>query len=82
MLNIGSHVGLEAIIFGKIIGEKGRIFIFEPYSLSFNILLKNIYLNNIENIATAYNIGAGNTKTEGTISVSTANTGGSKIYTN
>jgi hypothetical protein len=27
VLNIGSHIGLEALILGKVIGEKGRLFI-------------------------------------------------------
>lgn len=60
VLNIGSHIGLEAVVMGKIVGGKGRLFMFEPYSVSFSILLKNIYLNELGDIATVYNVGAGN----------------------
>lgn len=28
VLNIGSHIGLEAIVLGKIIGDKGKLYIF------------------------------------------------------
>lgn len=34
VLNLGSQSGLEAIIMGKAIGPTGRLFIFEPYSVS------------------------------------------------
>jgi hypothetical protein len=28
VLNLGSHIGLEAVVMGKIIGPSGRLFIF------------------------------------------------------
>ena len=58
VLNIGAQVGLEAIIMGKIIGEEGRMFVVEPYSISYSLLTKNIHLNNLQKIATLYNIAA------------------------
>lgn len=81
ILNIGSHIGLEAIVLGKIVGPKGRLFIMEPYSVSYNIVLKNVYLNGLGDIATVYNVGAGDRETNGSIVVSTSNTGGSEIFT-
>ena len=47
VLNLGSQVGLEAIVLGKIIGRSGKLFIFEPYSISYQILSKNIELNGL-----------------------------------
>jgi hypothetical protein len=42
VLNLGSQTGLEALVMGKIIGEKGKLFIFEPYSFSYELVSKNI----------------------------------------
>lgn len=62
VLNVGAQVGLEAIIMGKIIGEEGRMFVVEPYSISYSLLTKNIHLNNLQEIATLYNIAASDKK--------------------
>lgn len=82
ILNLGSHIGLESVVMGKIIGSKGKLFIFQPYSVSYNMVLKNIYLNQLGDIATVYNVGASNQYSSGYINVNLANTGGSEIFTN
>jgi len=81
IINIGSHVGLEALVLGKIIGNNGKLFIMEPFSITYNIVLKNVYLNSLGNIATVYNVGASNKYSKGYIQVYNYNTGGSEIYT-
>lgn len=43
---------------GRIAGPKGKLFIFEPYSVSYNMVLKNVYLNGLGDMATVYNVGA------------------------
>ncbi len=48
VINLGSQTGLEAIYMGKLIGPSGKLFIFEPYSVSFTIVRKNMFLNNLE----------------------------------
>jgi len=45
------------------------------------MVLKNVYLNDLGDIATVYNVAGGNKKTKGYISVSNYNTGGSEIFT-
>ena len=82
VLNIGTHIGLEAIVLGKLVGPKGRLFAFEPFSVSHNMLLKNIYLNDLEEISTVYNMGTSNHYGQAPISLNTENTGGAGIYTN
>jgi hypothetical protein len=77
VINIGSHIGLEAIVMGRIAGPTGHLFIFEPYSLTYNMVLKNVYLNKLGDMATVYNVGASNHYAQGYISVSLSNTGGS-----
>ncbi len=58
VINLGSQSGLEALVMGKIIGSTGRLFIFEPYSFSNQLITKNIELNNLTNITTIYKVGA------------------------
>ena len=41
ILNIGAHIRIEAIVLGKGLGPKGRLFIFEPTELTFPMLVKN-----------------------------------------
>ena len=62
---------------GKIIGSKGTLFIMEPFSITYNMVFKNVYLNGLANIATVYNVGASNKYSKGIISVDNINTGGS-----
>lgn len=81
VINIGSHVGLEALVMGKIIGNKGRLFIMEPFSITYNMVLKNVYFNGLDSISTVYNVGASNKYSKGYISVNNINTGGSEIFT-
>jgi hypothetical protein len=46
-LNLGPQTGLEAILIGKLIGSKGHLYLFEPYSPSYSIVKKNIYFNDL-----------------------------------
>jgi tRNA A58 N-methylase Trm61 len=64
VLNLGSQTGLEAIIMGRIIGDKGQLYLFEPYGPSYAILKKNIYLNDLEDITTVYKVGASDVQAE------------------
>jgi hypothetical protein len=49
---------MEAIIMAKFIGPSGFLYIFEPYSKSYRIVMKNVYLNNVENWTKIYRYGA------------------------
>ena len=77
MLNIGCHIGLEAMILGQILGPTGKLFFFEPYSVSYGILQKNIFLNKLNRISTMYKMAVSNREQNGYIMVDMGNTGGS-----
>ena len=64
---------------GKIIGEEGEMFIFEPYSASYRILTKNIYLNGLSSVAKAYRLGAGDERRKMKLWVDSENTGHSNF---
>ena len=81
VINIGSHIGLEALVLGRIAGPKGKLLIMQPFSISYNMVLKNVYLNRLAGISTLYQIGASNKYSKGYIAVNNINTGGSGIFT-
>lgn len=54
VVNLGPQTGLEAITIGKLIGPKGKLFLFEPNPVSYSILKKNMYLNDLEDITHIY----------------------------
>lgn len=65
VLNLGPQTGLEAIMIGKLIGSSGELFIFEPNSVSYSMVKKNIYLNDLEEIAHLYQVGASDIQAQG-----------------
>ena len=81
MMNIGCHIGLEAMVMGQILGPSGKLFFFEPYSVSYRILQKNVFLNNLHRISTMFKMAVSNRRQEGYIFVDSMNTGGSEIHT-
>jgi FkbM family methyltransferase len=50
VLDIGANIGYYSLIFAKIVGEKGRVFAFEPHPDNFELLRKNIAVNGYKNI--------------------------------
>lgn len=67
------------MVWGRIAGPTGRIYMVEPYSVSFGIIQKNAYLNGLGNITTFYKTAVSNKKGKGRIMVNFTNTGGSSI---
>jgi predicted O-methyltransferase YrrM len=59
---LGSQTGLEAVLMGKIIGKKGKLFIFEPYSASYKIVVKNMQINGLLDASQIFKMGAGKAK--------------------
>jgi FkbM family methyltransferase len=48
--DIGAHFGFYSLIASQIIGDKGKIYAFEPHPYNLKILRKHIELNNITNV--------------------------------
>lgn len=45
VLEIGANIGYYTLIFAKLVGEKGKVFAFEPDPTNFALLKKNIEIN-------------------------------------
>lgn len=50
VLNIGANAGLYTLIAAKIVGSKGEVHAFEPASINFNRLERNVALNGLNNV--------------------------------
>lgn len=58
ILNLGSQTGMEAVYLGKLIGPTGKLYILEPYTPSYRMVVKNVYLNDLEGRTKVYKVGA------------------------
>lgn len=56
VIDVGANIGLYSLLFGKKIGDKGKVFSFEPSPEAFYRLKQNVNLNQLKNIK-IYNIG-------------------------
>jgi FkbM family methyltransferase len=52
VLDIGANVGIFSLLGAKLVGNKGKVYAFEPSRLTFEALNKNIELNKIQNVFT------------------------------
>ena len=50
VLDIGANIGYYTLIFAKLVGEKGKVFAFEPDPDNFALLKKNIKINGYRNV--------------------------------
>jgi FkbM family methyltransferase len=59
ILEIGANIGYYSLIEAQLVGEKGKIYAFEPSPINMKLLKTNIALNSLENIVEAYPYGVG-----------------------
>lgn len=50
VVDIGAHIGYYTLILSKLVGEYGKVFAFEPDVFNFELLSKNVELNNCKNV--------------------------------
>lgn len=50
VLDIGANVGYYTLIAAKLVGEKGRVYAFEPEPVNFEILGQNVKLHGFQNV--------------------------------
>ena len=74
LLNVGAQFGLETILYGIKAGNKGSFFFFQPYSVSYLILKKNVYLNGLQHQTKVYKVAGSNKKEKGYMMVDNGNT--------
>ena len=60
VIDIGAHIGTFSIMAGHKVGNRGKVYAYEPVPATFDILKKNIYINSLQNIVCPYKIGISN----------------------
>lgn len=50
VVDVGANVGYYTLIAGRLVGERGRVFAFEPEPEAFSWLQRNVRLNGLENV--------------------------------
>jgi len=56
ILEIGANVGYYTILMGKLVGATGKIYAYEPYQPSVDILTRNVKLNNLTDVVQIHNL--------------------------
>lgn len=52
--DLGAHQGFLALIVSRLVGEKGKVYAFEPLPANFDFLKENVRINNITNCIAFY----------------------------
>lgn len=66
VMDVGTNIGLTALMFAKLVGDEGKVFGFEPDPLNHSKAAKNISLNKFKTLQ-LFNIGLGDTEGQATI---------------
>jgi FkbM family methyltransferase len=63
ILEIGANIGYYTILMGKLVGKRGKIYTYEPYHPSVDILIRNVKLNGLADIVEVHNSAVSNKNT-------------------
>ena len=55
VVDIGANIGYFSLLFSKWVGDKGKVYSIEPDPFNFDLLSKNILINQAENIISFQN---------------------------
>jgi FkbM family methyltransferase len=61
VIDVGAQFGLISVLLGKVVGNNGKVYSFEPSPYNYEVLNKVIIENNLENVS-VYNNAIGNKK--------------------
>lgn len=50
VLDLGANIGYYTLLFSRLVGDKGKVIAFEPAPESFELLVRNVRLNNCQNV--------------------------------
>lgn len=78
-LDIGANIGYYSVVAGFCVGDKGKVFSFEPERQNFQLLKNNIALNQLSCVA-PFPVALSNERGEGKIYLNETNWGDHQIY--
>ena len=50
VVDLGANIGYFTLLAARLVGKKGKVYAFEPESINYSLLLKNIELNGYDNV--------------------------------
>ena len=56
VFEVGANIGYATMFLAKYVGDSGKVFAVEPVPINFEILTKNIKLNNLSDIIETHNL--------------------------
>ncbi len=80
IVDIGGHIGSFSLLVNKFLNKNGKQLIFEPVPDNFNLIRRNISLNNLDNSIKPFNYAVSNEIGTAKIFISSDNTGGSRLH--
>lgn len=79
VVDVGANIGYYTLLLANKVGKTGKVYAFEPDIINFEILVKNIKENNLENVV-AINAAAGSKEGKLELHKSEDNLGDHKLY--
>ncbi len=80
IIDIGGHIGSFSLLANKFLKKKGRQFVYEPVPENFNLIKKNILINNLTDSIKPFNYAVSKAIGKAKIYISSDNTGGSRLH--
>lgn len=79
IIDVGANIGYYTVLLADKVGKSGKVYAFEPDKVNFEILKKNIEVNNLKNVIVV-NAGVGSKNETKTLYKSEENLGDHKLY--
>ena len=80
IIDIGGHIGSFSLLANKFLKKQGKQFVYEPVPENFNLIKKNILINNLTDFINPFNYAVSKEIGKAKIYISSDNTGGSRLH--
>ena len=80
ILEIGGHCGTSSIVYSSFLNSENKVYVYEPQFNMYNLLVKNINQNNLENKIISFNAGVFCYNGEGKMNNIDLDGGGGVVY--
>lgn len=79
VIDVGANIGYFTTLFSKLVGTAGKVYAFEPAPINFEILQRNILVNNLKNVL-IHQTAASNVSNTQDLYLSTWNFGDNRLF--
>ena len=79
VIDVGANIGYFTTLFSKLVGKTGKVYSFEPAPINFELLKRNVLVNNLQNVL-MYQIAVSNVSDKQDLYLSTWNYGDNRLF--